>query len=52
MSSDAEILTPRVRVGDAGPEPDSRRWAALIVMLVAAFMNLIASRVGQAPWPR
>lgn len=41
MSSDAEILSPRARAGDAGPRPDTRRWAALVVMLLAAFMNLL-----------
>jgi len=39
MSSDAEILAPRERLGTAGPDP--RRWAALVVMLLAAFMNLL-----------
>src|SRR5579872_2255437 len=42
MSSDAEILSPRAgaRVGEAG-SADPRRWAALVVMLLAAFMNLL-----------
>ena len=39
MSSDAEILAPRGRLGEAGPDP--RRWAALVVMLLAGFMNLL-----------
>ncbi len=39
MSSDAEILAPRDRLGEAGP--DLRRWAALVVMLLAGFMNLL-----------
>jgi hypothetical protein len=37
MSSDAEILASRASLGQAGPDP--RRWAALVVMLLAAFMN-------------
>jgi len=42
MSSDAEILSPRARPGDAEPRTaDPRRWAALVVMLLAAFMNLL-----------
>src|SRR5580698_4589046 len=42
MSSDAEILSPRAgaSVGEAG-SADPRRWAALVVMLLAAFMNLL-----------
>jgi EmrB/QacA subfamily drug resistance transporter len=39
MSSDAEILAPRDRLGQAVPDP--RRWAALVVMLLAGFMNLL-----------
>jgi MFS family permease len=39
MSSDAKILAPRASLGRAGPDP--RRWAALVVMLLAAFMNLL-----------
>src|ERR1700756_550785 len=42
MSSDAEILSPRAgtSAGEAG-SADPRRWAALVVMLLAAFMNLL-----------
>ena len=42
MSSDAEILSPRAGAADheAG-SADPRRWAALVVMLLAAFMNLL-----------
>jgi hypothetical protein len=38
MSSDAEILSPRAGagVGEAG-SADPRRWAALVVMLLAVF---------------
>jgi EmrB/QacA subfamily drug resistance transporter len=39
MSSEAEILSPRAGLGQ--PAPDPRRWAALVVMLLAAFMNLL-----------
>ena len=38
MSSDAEILAPRAH---GKQEPDPRRWAALMVMLLAGFMNLL-----------
>src|SRR5579862_2106299 len=44
MSSDAEILSPRAGAGRAGSGTDAtdpRRWAALIVTLLAAFMNLL-----------
>jgi EmrB/QacA subfamily drug resistance transporter len=42
MSSDAEILSPRAGPGEAEPHTaDPRRWAALVVMLLAAFMNLL-----------
>jgi EmrB/QacA subfamily drug resistance transporter len=42
MSSDAEILPPRAVPGEAQPEAaDPRRCAALVVMLLAAFMNLL-----------
>jgi len=39
MSSDAEILARQDSLSVAGPDP--RRWAALLVMLLAAFMNLL-----------
>ena len=41
MSSDAEILSPRAEAGARSGPADPRRWAALVVMLLAAFMNLI-----------
>src|SRR6516162_5092115 len=51
MSSDAEILAPRAGASGAAPRAgagradagraDPRRWAALVVMLLAAFMNLL-----------
>src|SRR5580693_276489 len=42
MSSDAEILPPQAAAGAAAKDPaDPRRWAALVVMLLAAFMNLL-----------
>jgi EmrB/QacA subfamily drug resistance transporter len=42
MSSDAEILSPRAGAGQAESGPaDPKRWAALVVMLLAAFMNLL-----------
>jgi EmrB/QacA subfamily drug resistance transporter len=42
MSSDSGILAPRDRLDATGPdEGDPRRWAALAVMLLAAFMNLL-----------
>jgi EmrB/QacA subfamily drug resistance transporter len=40
MSSDAEILSPQAGT-DATATADPRRWAALVVMLLAAFMNLL-----------
>jgi EmrB/QacA subfamily drug resistance transporter len=39
MSSDAEILALPGRLSRAIPDP--RRWVALLVMLLAAFMNLL-----------
>jgi hypothetical protein len=39
MSSDAEILAPGGRLGEARPDP--RRWAALVVMLLAGFAFLL-----------
>src|SRR3984893_17005279 len=42
MSSDAEILpSPAGTTAGATPTADPRRWAALVVMLLAAFMNLL-----------
>jgi hypothetical protein len=45
MSSDAEIRPPRAAVASATTGavvvPDPRRWAALVVLLLAAFMNLL-----------
>ena len=39
MSSTADSLALASRRTEAGPDP--RRWAALVVMLLAAFMNLL-----------
>src|SRR6202453_1768740 len=44
MSSDAEIRPPRATAPattGAVVVPDPRRWAALVVLLLAAFMNLL-----------
>src|SRR5260370_24822839 len=45
MSSDAEILPPpsgqRAGASARVAAADPRRWAALVVMLLAAFMNLL-----------
>jgi EmrB/QacA subfamily drug resistance transporter len=38
MTSDAQILAPRVAAGDG---VDPRRWLTLIILLLAAFMNLL-----------
>ena len=38
MTSDAQILAPR-GAGDEGVDP--RRWLTLIILLLAAFMNLL-----------
>jgi EmrB/QacA subfamily drug resistance transporter len=38
MRSDAQILAPRVAAGDG---VDPRRWLTLIILLLAAFMNLL-----------
>src|SRR5580704_9923124 len=38
MTSDAQILAPR-EAGDEGVDP--RRWLTLIILLLAAFMNLL-----------
>jgi EmrB/QacA subfamily drug resistance transporter len=38
MTSDAQILAPRVTAGDG---VDPRRWLTLIILLLAAFMNLL-----------
>src|SRR3984957_21310885 len=40
MSSDAEILPSQAAAGPKATA-DPRRWAALVVMLLAAFMNLL-----------
>ena len=43
MSSDAEILAPRDRLGEAGPHPkDPRRWSALVVTRLLAFLPMLA----------
>ena len=43
MSSDAEILAPRDRPGEAGPRPkDPSRWTALVVMRLLAFLPMLA----------
>ena len=38
MASDPEILAPQAASGD---RPDPRRWLTLIILLLAAFMNLL-----------
>ena len=38
MTSDAQILARPAAVGDS---PDPRRWLTLIILLLAAFMNLL-----------
>src|SRR5580698_10423968 len=38
MSTDPEILAPPTATGD---QPDPRRWLTLIILLLAAFMNLL-----------
>ena len=38
MASDAEILAPRAAAGQAA---DPRRWLTLVILLLAAFMNLL-----------
>jgi EmrB/QacA subfamily drug resistance transporter len=38
MTSDAQILAPRLAAGDG---VDPRRWLTLIILLLAAFMNLL-----------
>jgi hypothetical protein len=48
MSPDAEILAPRGRLSEAGPDP---RRAALAVMLLAAFMNVLDVPVGNIARP-
>src|ERR1700729_318355 len=38
MASDPEILAPQATSGDG---PDPRRWLTLVILLLAAFMNLL-----------
>jgi EmrB/QacA subfamily drug resistance transporter len=38
MASDAQILAPRAAAGDS---VDPRRWLTLVILLLAAFMNLL-----------
>jgi EmrB/QacA subfamily drug resistance transporter len=38
MATDPEILAPQTSAGD---QPDPRRWLTLIILLLAAFMNLL-----------
>src|ERR1700721_3454532 len=38
MATDPEILAPQAAAGD---QPDPRRWLTLIILLLAAFMNLL-----------
>src|SRR3979411_2843569 len=38
MASDSQILAPRPAPSD---QPDRRRWLTLIILLLAAFMNLL-----------
>src|ERR1700746_4140062 len=38
MTSDAQILAPPAATGDSA---DPRRWLTLIILLLAAFMNLL-----------
>jgi MFS family permease len=38
MTSDAQILARPAAVGDS---PDPRRWLTLVILLLAAFMNLL-----------
>jgi hypothetical protein len=40
MSTDPQILASR---GVTGDMPDPRRWLTLVVLLLAAFMNLLDS---------
>src|SRR5260370_6786786 len=56
MSSDAEILPPQAGDGagaraNAEAKADPRRWAALVVMLLAAFMNLLDVSIVNIPIP-
>ena len=41
MTSDAQILAPPTTAGEG---PDPRRWLTLIILLLAAFMNLLDSK--------
>ncbi len=44
MTSDAQILARPAATGDS---PDPRRWLTLVILLLAAFMNLLdGSRKG------
>ena len=38
MTSDAQILAPPAAAGEGA---DPRRWLTLIILLLAAFMNLL-----------
>src|ERR1700693_3973791 len=38
MASDADILAPQAAAGNAA---DPRRWLTLVILLLAAFMNLL-----------
>jgi hypothetical protein len=40
MTSDAQILARPAATGDG---PDPRRWLTLVILLLAAFMNLLDS---------
>ena len=42
MTSDAQILASPASAGTSlGEEPDPRRWLTLVILLLAAFMNLL-----------
>ncbi len=41
MNSDPQILAPATPPADASVPPDPRRWLTLIILLLAAFMNLL-----------
>jgi hypothetical protein len=41
MTSDAQILAPPATAGEGA---DPRRWLTLVILLLAAFMNLLDSR--------
>jgi hypothetical protein len=42
MTADAQILAPPAAAGEGA---DPRRWLALVILLLAAFMNLLDSTI-------